>query len=128
MTCKGYTAAIKVDEGSGLLFGHAVGLRDGITFQGETIAALKASFAESVDFYVELCASRGKVPEVPFSGKLMVRIDPALHRAIEAEATARGVDPNDLIEQALSAAFPERPAAPAVAKPKTAPRPATVPR
>lgn len=80
MKYKGYTAVIEVDEESGMLHGRVIGLRDGIHFQGETVAKAKKSFEESVDDYLNFCASRSEAPEKPFSGKFMVRIPPALHR------------------------------------------------
>ena len=105
MKYKGYTAVIEVDEESGLLFGHVIGLRDGINFQGETITELRMSFAESVDCYLEFCAARNKTPEKPFSGKFMVRIAPALHRSLVERSSARGLSLNALVERTLAAEF-----------------------
>ena len=115
MKYKGYTAVIEVDEESGMLHGRVIGLRDGIHFQGETVAKAKKSFEESVDDYLNFCASRSEAPEKPFSGKFMVRIPPALHRALVAKAEAHHLSLNALIEQTLADAFtPEN-----VVKPKT---------
>lgn len=106
MKYKGYTGVVEIDEESGLLFGQVVGLRDGINFQGETVAETRRSFEESVDGYLAFCASRNEAPEKPFSGKFMLRISPELHRALVAEAQARKSSLNALIEGTLASAFP----------------------
>jgi len=106
MKYKGYTGVVEIDEESGLLFGQVIGLRDGINFQGETVAETRRSFEESVDGYLAFCASREEAPEKPFSGKFMLRISPELHRALVAEAQARKSSLNALIEGTLASAFP----------------------
>ena len=106
MKYKGYTAVIEIDEDSGLLFGHVLGLRDGINFQGETVAEARRSFHDSVDCYLEFCASRDEKPEKPYSGRFMIRIESDLHRALVHEALARGVSLNHLVASTLSAAHP----------------------
>ena len=85
-----------------------VGLRDVITFQGDTVAEAVQAFRDSVDDYLEFCASRNESPEKPFSGRFLVRIEPALRREIVAQAAARGVSLNTLVASTLSAAFPGR--------------------
>ncbi|MCU1376834.1 MAG: HicB family protein [Actinomycetia bacterium] len=105
MKYKGYTGVIEIDEEAGILFGEVIGLRDVITFQGQSVAEAKASFEESLDFYLEICAKQGKPPEKPFSGKFLVRIAPELHRSLASEAQARHVSLNALIEQTLADNF-----------------------
>jgi predicted HicB family RNase H-like nuclease len=105
MKYKGYTGVIEIDEEAGILFGDVIGLRDVITFQGDTVEEAQTSFRESIDFYLELCAKQGKPPEKPFSGKFMVRISPELHRAVVIEAMTRKISLNSLIDLTLSEAF-----------------------
>ena len=81
MKYKGYTGVVEFDEESGTLFGHVIGLRDFITFQGDSVAEVTQAFHDSVDVYLELCAERGESPEKPYSGQFVLRIDPRLHRA-----------------------------------------------
>jgi predicted HicB family RNase H-like nuclease len=129
MTYKGYSGAAEIDFETGMIHGRVVGLRDVITFQGATVAEASQAFHDSVDDYLNFCASRGEPPEKPFSGKFLVRIDPALHRTLATEAAARGVSLNSLIEATLGEAFPPR-SEPKPKKPKpksaaTTRRPAT---
>lgn len=65
MKYKDYTAEITIDEGAGILFGTVAGIRDVITFQGETIAEFIQAFHDSVDDYLEWCAERGEEPQRP---------------------------------------------------------------
>ena len=79
MKYKGYTGVVEFDEESSSLYGRVIGLRDVITFQGESVAEVTQAFHDSVDDYLEFCAKRGRVPERPYSGQFVLRIDPELH-------------------------------------------------
>jgi predicted HicB family RNase H-like nuclease len=105
MKYKGYTGIVEFDEESGSLFGRVVGLRDLITFQGDSVAGVIQAFHDSVDVYLELCADRGESPEKPYSGHFVLRIDPHLHRAVSHAAEERGLSLNSLIEENLKTTF-----------------------
>jgi predicted HicB family RNase H-like nuclease len=105
MKYKGYTGVVEFDEEAGVLFGRVIGLRDLITFEGESVAEVTRAFHDSVDVYLELCAERGENPEKPYSGQFILRIDPNLHRAMSHAAEERGVSLNSLVEEELKAAF-----------------------
>src|SRR5262245_3264069 len=118
MKYKGYTGIVEFDEESGVLFGRVIGLRDLITFEGESVAEVTRAFHDSVDVYLELCAERGESPEKPFSGQFILRIDPQLHRAMSHAAEQKGVSLNSLVDEQLTKASlpepaPSRRAAPA---------------
>jgi predicted HicB family RNase H-like nuclease len=70
--------------------GEVVNTRDVITFQGESVEELRKAFEESIDDYLEFCASRNEEPEKPFSGNFIVRMTPELHRQIAIEARREG--------------------------------------
>ena len=103
MKYKGYTGVLEVDEEAGILFGEVIGLRDVITFQGETVEEARASFHESIDFYLKICADQGKPPEKPFSGRFLIRITPTLHRDLVAVAGSGRESLNALVKRALAA-------------------------
>jgi predicted HicB family RNase H-like nuclease len=107
MKYKGYTGLVELDEEQGILYGRVIGLRDLITFQGDTVPELVRAFQDSVDDYLEFCAQRGEDPEKPYSGNFVVRIEPQLHRTIANEAEAQKVSLNSLIESALEKMFRE---------------------
>ena len=60
MQYKGYTGLAEFDEDSGVIFGRVIGLRDVVTFQGESVPEVTRAFHDSVDDYLEFCAREGK--------------------------------------------------------------------
>ncbi len=90
MTYKGYEGVARFDEDAGAFTGEVINTRDAITFQGASVKELKRAFEESVDDYLDFCASRKEAPEKPFSGSFIVRMTPELHRHIALEARRRG--------------------------------------
>jgi predicted HicB family RNase H-like nuclease len=105
MKYKGYTGVVEFDEESSSLYGRVIGLRDVITFQGDSVAEVTRAFHDSVDDYLEFCAKRGRTPDKPYSGQFVLRIDPEVHRALSHAAEERGKSLNSLVEETLSAAF-----------------------
>lgn len=83
----GYQAMVKYDD-AGFFHGEVIDTRDVITFQGTSVAELHRAFKDSVDEYLNVCAERGRKPDKPYSGKVALRLTPALHRAATAAARA----------------------------------------
>jgi predicted HicB family RNase H-like nuclease len=98
---KGYTAIMEIDDEAGVIHGRVSGLRDVITFEGDSVTGAIQAFRDSVDDYLEWCAEDGRPPERPFSGKLLVRIDPVIHRGLAQLAEARATSVNALVGAAL---------------------------
>lgn len=101
---KGYKGRVEFDEEAGLFHGEVVDTRDVITFQGTSVEELERAFRDSVDDYLEFCASRGEEPDRPFSGRLMLRLSPELHRKLFLQATESGKSLNQLISERLEQA------------------------
>ncbi|HEV3165124.1 MAG TPA: type II toxin-antitoxin system HicB family antitoxin [Isosphaeraceae bacterium] len=104
MNYKGYIGHSEVDESTGLIFGEVFGLRDVITYQGRTVDEARQSFVESIDLYLQTCAEEGLKPDKPFSGKMLVRTKPEVHRALAAQAKAEGKSLNQLTTRVLTKA------------------------
>jgi len=102
MEYKGYRATVAYDEQADLFHGEVIDTRDVITFQGRSVDALKRALRESVDDYLDWCAERGKEPDKPFSGKLMLRMEPDLHRSLSAAAARAGKSLNAWIAERLA--------------------------
>ena len=102
MRYKGYAGVIELDLEAELIHGRVVGLRDVITFQGNTVAETRQAFQDSIDDYLEWCASEGRPPDKPFSGKLLIRVAPAIHRSLAQLAEARSTSINKLAAEALA--------------------------
>lgn len=102
MRYKGYEAIVEFDDEAEIFHGEVINIRDVITFQGDNARNLKQAFHDSVDDYLEFCKERGEEPEKPFSGKLMLRINPQLHKTIAIKAKKEGKSLNSWIEKCLS--------------------------
>jgi len=104
MTYKGYAARIEFDAEDRIFFGRLTGIRDMVTFHGQTVNELEAAFKEAVDHYLDTCARLGDAPNKPYSGKLTLRIPPSVHAAIASAAETSGKSLNkwvsDLLDQA----------------------------
>ena len=103
MNYNGYEAVVELDEEAGIFHGEVINTRDVITFQGKSVKELKQAFEGSVKDYLAFCASRSEEPEKPFSGKLLVRMTPDLHRQIALEARRLGKSLNSYIVDGLKA-------------------------
>ncbi|SIT87076.1 type II toxin-antitoxin system HicB family antitoxin [Pontibaca methylaminivorans] len=104
MTYKGYSARIEYDDEDSILFGQIAGIRDGVGFHADTVGGLRAAFHEAVDDYLETCTKVGKEPQKPYSGKVMFRVSPELHRKAALAAELAGKSLNQWAEEALARA------------------------
>ena len=101
MTYKGYAGSVRFDDEAEIFHGEVTGLRDVVTFQGRTVDELKAEFQHSIDDYLEYCESRGEEPDKPFSGRFLLRVDPALHRRLVELSSNEGESLNNWIASRL---------------------------
>jgi predicted HicB family RNase H-like nuclease len=101
---KGYLGNMEVDAEAGIIFGRVLGLRDVITFQGETVREAVESFHNSVDEYLAFCAERGREPERPFSGRILFRTSPERHRRMSLAAAREGMSLNAWLDALVAKA------------------------
>lgn len=94
MTYKEYVARIEIDLEAGILHGEVINLRDVITFQAASVEQLQTEFATSVEDYLAFCAARHREPEKPYSGNVMLRMSPDMHRTIVTQAAKAGMSIN----------------------------------
>jgi predicted HicB family RNase H-like nuclease len=109
MEYKGYIAKVVFDGGAGVFHGEVLNLRDVIAFEGKTVAGLRKAFRDSVDDYLEFCATRKEVPEKPCRGRFVLRLDPNLHRAIATKASLENKSLNAWVQEVLQSAVRSRP-------------------
>ena len=74
--------------------GRVPGTRDVISFEADSADGVERAFHEAVDDYIAQCAETGREPDRSFSGRLIVRMEPALHRDVYLEATREGTSLN----------------------------------
>jgi predicted HicB family RNase H-like nuclease len=104
MIHNGYSARIDYDDVDGIFFGRIAGIRDGVTFHADNVDDLKAAFREAVDDYVETCQRIGKPQQKAYSGQMMFRVSPELHRKAAEAAELSGKSLNQWAEDTLTKA------------------------
>ena len=100
MIYKGYEGIAEFDEEAHIFSGEVIGLKNVITFQGESVEELEQSFRDSVDDYLAWCEEDGVEPEKPYSGNFLVRFTPDLHRRIAAAAAKNKMSINKYMQKA----------------------------
>jgi len=101
---KGYHGRVEFDEEAGLFHGEILDLRDVVTFQGKSVDELTQAFQDSIDDYLDFCASRGEDPDKPFSGRFMLRLPTEIHRQAYLNARKEGKSLNEYITDKLTLA------------------------
>ena len=104
MIYKGYSARVEYDDEDGIFFGRLAGIRDGVSFHADTVEALRAAFHEAVEDYFEMCAKIGKEPQRAYSGQMMFRVNPEVHRRAALAAELAGKSLNQWAEEVLGKA------------------------
>jgi predicted HicB family RNase H-like nuclease len=87
MTYKGYTGTVEYDARDRIFHGRVNGITDLISFEGTSVEELEADFQSGIDSYLEGCAQRGTEAQRPYSGRLVLRLSPEVHR--DASIAAR---------------------------------------
>lgn len=104
MNYNGYSARVEFDSEDEIFFGRIAGINDVVGFHSDSVAGLKGAFHDAVDDYLETCTKIGKEPQKPYSGKMMFRVDPAVHRKAAIAAELSGKSLNQWAEEALNEA------------------------
>ena len=104
MSYKGYLARIDYDDEDGIITGRLAGIRDGVGFHADTVEGLRAAFREAVEDYLEMCARIGKEPQRAYSGQMMFRVNPEVHRRAALAAELAGKFLNQWAEEVLGKA------------------------
>jgi predicted HicB family RNase H-like nuclease len=67
MTYKGYVARVEFDPKDRIFFGRLAGIRDIISFHGETVNELETAFKEAVDHYLAPNWEKNRTSHTPVS-------------------------------------------------------------
>ena len=103
MTYKGYAARIEYDDKDGIFMGRIAGIRDGVGFHANTVEGLREAFHEAGEDYIET-AKIGKEPQKTYSGQVMFRVSPDVHRKAALAAELSGKSLNQWAEEVLDRA------------------------
>ncbi len=101
LTYKGYHAKVEYRPDDRLLFGRVLDLRDTVVFEATSADEVEAAFHGAVDDYLAFCATLGKDPDRPYSGRFNVRLHPDLHRAASLTAEAEDESLNAFVGKAV---------------------------
>jgi predicted HicB family RNase H-like nuclease len=104
MTYKGYAARIEYDDADRLFTGRIAGIRDLVGFHADTVDGLREAFHEAVADYIETCTRIGKEPQKAYSGQVMFRVSPEVHRKAALAAELSGKSLNQWAEEVLDRA------------------------
>ena len=104
MNYNGYAARIEYDEQDRIFVGHLSGIYDTVGFHGSSVEELEAAFHEAVDNYLAACAKLGQQPNKPASGKMLLRVPPAIHSAAVMLAESEGKSLNQWAAHVLAEA------------------------
>jgi predicted HicB family RNase H-like nuclease len=99
---KDYTGRAQYDDEAGVFHGEVLDLKDVITFEGKSVEELEQAFRDSIDDYLAFCRERGEEPDKPFSGRLMLRLPPGIHRKAYVHAKQEGKSLNQWIADKLT--------------------------
>jgi len=98
---KGYIGVVEFDPDLDTFHGTVINTSDVITFYGSSVAELREEIRKSVEEYLEFCREQGREPEEPFSGRLILRTSPELHRRVALEAARRHVSTDAYVQGIL---------------------------
>lgn len=104
MTYKGYTAQMEFDTDDKIIVGRVIDIDDIITFHGTSVVEFETAMQTAVDGYLFACEQLGQAAEKPASGRLMLRVDPAVHAAALKASARSGQSLNKWAEKALNQA------------------------
>ncbi|MEO5344189.1 MAG: type II toxin-antitoxin system HicB family antitoxin [Gammaproteobacteria bacterium SHHR-1] len=104
MTYKGYQASMTFDPDDKIIVGRVLDIDDIIGFHAESVVGFEQAFHAAVDDYLAACAKLDQEPDKPASGRLMLRIDPAIHAAAIKAAKRQGRSLNKWVTKVLAEA------------------------
>ncbi len=105
---KEYFGSVHYSADDEVFFGKIEGINDSISYEGSSVAELKAAFEEAVEDYIELCHLNGKEPDKTYKGSFNIRIRPELHKQAVQKALTEGKSLNQYIEDAIEKVLTSR--------------------
>ena len=98
---KGYQGTVEYSAEDNVLFGHVVGIKGLISYEGNGIEELKSDFMDAIDDYLLDCSENGVEPQPPCNGDLGVKICPDLHRRLQIHSRRVNLKPDEVVEAAI---------------------------
>jgi len=99
---KDFVATVHFSTEDEVFHGKIEGIDDSITFEGDSVDALKKAFEEAAEDYLDICSQIEKDPNKSYRGSFNVRIKPELHKRAAFKSIELGISLNQLVEKAIS--------------------------
>ena len=104
MTYRGYTARMDFDADDKIIVVRVIDIDDIITFHGLSISEFELAFKTAVDGYIHACDELGQAADKPASGRMMLRVNPAVHATAIKASRRSGQSLNKMAEKVLGEA------------------------
>ncbi len=101
LTYKGFIGSVHFSAEDDLFFGKVEGVNDLITFEGNSVQALKEAFHYVVDAHIEDCERENIPARKSYKGSFNLRLTPDLHRRAAMAAQAHGNTLNAFVREAI---------------------------
>lgn len=98
---KGYLGTVEYSGEDDCLYGKVMGIKDLISYEGDSLTQLKTDFHQAVDDYLEMCVEKKVSPEKAFKGSFNIRIGADLHRDLALKAQEKNMSINSFIKVVL---------------------------
>ena len=98
---KDFLGSVHFSAEDDCFFGKIEGIDDLVTFEGQDVKAIKKSFREAVEDYIELCNITKKPLLKSYKGSFNIRIAPDLHKKAVQKSLMLGISLNQLVQQAI---------------------------
>ena len=101
-TYKGYQGSVETSIEDGVLHGKILFINDLVTYEAQTLKALKKQFELAVNDYLTTCKELDKEPDKTLTGQFNVRVGEDLHKRIVLHSLQTDTSINAVVVAALS--------------------------
>ncbi len=99
---KGFNGSVHFAADDSVFYGKIEGIKDLITFEGESVSELTEAFHYMVDEHIKDCEAENIEPEKSYKGSFNVRLTPELHKRVAHSAKIRGISINKYVFEVLN--------------------------
>lgn len=100
-----YSAVISYDPDIAMFRGEFVGLNGGADFYASSIEDLRREGEISLRVFLDFAKEKNLAPEKTYSGRLVLRLKPEVHRKYKLLASSKRISLNQLLNEALEKAL-----------------------
>ncbi len=101
LTYKNFISSIHFSADDEIFYGKIEGITDLVSFEGNSVVALKKAFKEAAIEYEAICNAQNKPMLKSLKGSFNVRIKKELHQKAFTYSTQHGISLNQLVQDAL---------------------------